>query len=263
MTAPTTSTATPRSAAGRVPSWPLLLLAAPAFVAIWSGWVGLGELTGFGTVRPLPGIWPGLELDTTITLPIGVETYAAYATRAWLTPGVPDRARRFARTSAIGALALGALGQVAYHLMVAAEVTSAPWPITTAVSCLPVAVLGMGAALVHLLRAPGDKPDLAPAERPPLAAAGESSPVGRAPAGEPVGEPGEATTAPGDHHNADAEADLIARAREVIAAADGRPLGRRALARELGCTEHRARTVLDAASGNGGSAGPGAHTREA
>jgi len=147
--------------------------------------------------------------------------------------------------------------------MVAAEVTSAPWPITTAVSCLPVAVLGMGAALVHLLRAPGDKPDLAPAERPPLAAAGESSPVGRAPAGEPVGEPGEATTAPGDHHNADAEADLIARAREVIAAADGRPLGRRALARELGCTEHRARTVLDAASGNGGSAGPGAHTREA
>lgn len=73
MTASTTSTA-PAAAAGRVPSWPLLLLAAPAFVAIWSGWVGLGELTGFGTVRPLPGIWPGLELDTAITLPIGVET---------------------------------------------------------------------------------------------------------------------------------------------------------------------------------------------
>jgi len=253
MTASTTSTA-PAAAAGRVPSWPLLLLAAPAFVAIWSGWVGLGELTGFGTVRPLPGIWPGLERDTAITLPIGVETYAAYATRAWLTPGVPERARRFARTSAIGALALGALGQVAYHLMVAAEVTSAPWPITAAVSCLPVAVLGMGAALVHLLRTPGDEPTPAPAERPPLAAAGETSPVGRAPAGEPVGEPGPPTTAPGD----DEERDLMVRAREVLAAADGRPLGRRALARELGCTEHRARTVLDAVSGNGTSAARGA-----
>jgi len=165
MTASTTSTA-PAAAAGRVPSWPLLLLAAPAFVAIWSGWVGLGELTGFGTVRPLPGIWPGLELDTAITLPIGVETYAAYATRAWLTPGVPERARRFARTSAIGALALGALGQVAYHLMVAAEVTSAPWPITAAVSCLPVAVLGMGAALVHLLRTRATSPPRHPPSAP-------------------------------------------------------------------------------------------------
>jgi len=136
----------------QVPAWPLLLLAAPAFVAIWSGWVGLGELTGFGVVRPLPGIWPSLELNTAITLPIGVEAYAAYALKAWLTPGVPDRARRFARASAIGALVLGALGQVAYHLMVAAEVRTAPWQIITLVSCLPVAVLGMGAALVHLLR---------------------------------------------------------------------------------------------------------------
>jgi len=50
----------------------------------------------------------------------------------------------------------------------------------------------------------------------------------------------------------------MVRAREVLAAADGRPLGRRALARELGCTEHRARTVLDAVSGNGTSAARGA-----
>lgn len=35
-----------------VRSWVLLLLAAPAFVAIWSGWVGLGGLTGFGVVHP-------------------------------------------------------------------------------------------------------------------------------------------------------------------------------------------------------------------
>ncbi|WBB97280.1 ABC transporter permease [Solwaraspora sp. WMMA2080] len=139
---------------GRSPvrSWVLLLLAAPAFVAIWSGWVGLGELTGFGVVHPLPGIWDSLAVNTAITLPIGVEAYAAYALRAWLAPdGVPPRARRFAAWSAIGSLVLGAAGQVAYHLMESAGITAAPWWITTVVACLPVAVLGMGAALAHLL----------------------------------------------------------------------------------------------------------------
>jgi hypothetical protein len=70
----------------------------------------------------------------------------------WLSGSVPVRARRFARWSAVGALVLGAAGQVAYHLMTAAGVRSAPWQITTVVACLPVAVLGMGAALAHLLR---------------------------------------------------------------------------------------------------------------
>ncbi|GAA3352091.1 hypothetical protein [Saccharopolyspora gregorii] len=63
----------------------------------------------------------------------------------------PAPARRFARASALGSLGLGALGQIAYHLMTAAGMTAAPWWITTLVACLPVAVLGMGAALTHLL----------------------------------------------------------------------------------------------------------------
>ena len=135
-----------------VRSWPVVLLAAPAFVAIWSGWVGLGALTGFGLVHPLPGIADGFTLNSAITLLVGVETYAAYALRVWLATGVgaDDRARRFAKWSAIGALVLGAAGQVAYHLMIADHVTAAPWWITTAVSCLPVVVLGLGAALAHL-----------------------------------------------------------------------------------------------------------------
>ncbi|NIL59172.1 ABC transporter permease [Salinispora arenicola] len=132
--------------------WPVVLLALPAFVAVWSGWVGLGGLTGFGVVHPLPGIWDSLSLDTAITLPIGVETYGAYALYVWLSGRVPPRARRFAKWSAIASLLVGALGQVAYHLLVAAGVTVAPWWITTLVSCLPVAVLGMGAALAHLVR---------------------------------------------------------------------------------------------------------------
>ncbi|MCE0536003.1 helix-turn-helix domain-containing protein [Kineosporia rhizophila] len=132
-------------------AWPVLLLALPAFVAIWSGWVELGRLTGFGPVSPLPGIWDEATIDTAITLPIGVETYAAYAMYVWLALDVTERARRFACVSSIGSLVLGAAGQVAYHLMAAAGIERAPWPITALVACLPVAVLGMGAALAHLV----------------------------------------------------------------------------------------------------------------
>ncbi|MFG2037323.1 ABC transporter permease [Dactylosporangium sp. NPDC048998] len=134
-------------------SWPVWVLALPAFVAIWSGWVGLGELTGFGVVHPLPGIADGFSINTAITLPIGVETYAAYALAVWLSGAYSKSVRAFARWSAIGSLIFGAAGQVAYHLMTAAGITNAPWWITTAVACLPVAVLGMGAALAHLIHA--------------------------------------------------------------------------------------------------------------
>ncbi len=136
-------------------SWPLLILALPAAVAVWSGWVGIGRLTGFGEVHPLPGIWDSLHLDTAVTLPIGIEAYAAYALRAWLSASttVSARTRRFARWSATGSLALGMAGQVAYHLLTQAHSAHAPWGITTAVSCLPVLVLGMGAALAHMIRA--------------------------------------------------------------------------------------------------------------
>ncbi|MEU7174960.1 ABC transporter permease [Micromonospora tulbaghiae] len=145
-------TPTPAAPARRAVVWPVVLLALPAFVAIWSGWVGLGGLTGFGIVHPLPGIWDSFSINSAITLPIGVETYGAYALYVWLSGRVPAPALRFAKWSALGSLVVGALGQVAYHLLVAAGVTSAPWWITTAVACLPVAVLGMGAALAHLVR---------------------------------------------------------------------------------------------------------------
>ena len=135
-----------------LPRWPLYLIASPAAVAVWSGWVGLGTLCGFGMVHPLPGIADGFQINTAITLPVGVEAYGAYALRAWLTPGVSGTARRFARCSAIGSLALGMLGQVVYHLLSAAHATRAPWPVVVLVSCLPVVALGFGAALTHLLR---------------------------------------------------------------------------------------------------------------
>ena len=138
-----------------VRSWPLLVLALPAAITIWSGWVGIGEMTGFGIVHPLPGIWDSVHLNTAVTLPVGVEAYAAYALRAWLTASatISARTRRFARRSAAASLLLGMAGQVAYHLLTQAGISRAPWPVTTAVSCLPVLVLGTGAALAHLLHA--------------------------------------------------------------------------------------------------------------
>lgn len=143
-------TGTPRTGMRR---WPLYLIAAPAAVAVWSGWVGLGAMCGFGIIHPLPGIVGSFRLNTAITLPVGVEAYGAYALGAWLTPAVAETARTFARRSALGALALGMAGQVIYHLLAAAHAASAPWPVVVLVACLPVLTLGAGAALTHLLRA--------------------------------------------------------------------------------------------------------------
>jgi hypothetical protein len=92
-------------------SWPLLVLAVPAVAEVWSGWVGIAQKTGFGLVSPLPGICPSLRLDTAVTLPVGVEAYAAFAMRAWLAGGhsVSPRTRRFAKWSAIFSLVISSL----------------------------------------------------------------------------------------------------------------------------------------------------------
>ena len=140
---------TPDSSDKRVKIWPLYLLMLPAFVAVWSGWVGIGELTGFGTVNLLPGIVDA-EINTAITLPIGLEAYAAYALYVWLSGNASDKATRFAKFSSITALCVGGSGQIAYHLMAAAGVSTAPWWITAGVSCIPVAVVGMAAGLAHV-----------------------------------------------------------------------------------------------------------------
>jgi hypothetical protein len=187
-----------------MPRWPLFLIAAPAAVAVWSGWVGLGGMCGFGPVHLLPGIADGFVINTAITLPVGVEAYGAYALGAWLAPGgVPPTARKFARRSAVGALALGMAGQVIYHLLAAAHATRAPWPVVVLVSCMPVVTLGFGAALTHLLRAPGPGPASAgvtapeppPATAPALngrvhPAAAPAPVLAGAPGAHPAGAPG-------------------------------------------------------------------------
>lgn len=176
--------------------WPLFFIASPAAVAIWSGWVALGAMCGFGPVNLLPGIGGGFTLNTAITLPIGVEAYGAFALGAWLLPGTPPRARKFAMRSAIGSLVLGMTGQVIYHLLAAAHATRAPWPVTVVVACMPVATLGFGAALAHLMHseiksadAPethlAPVPEVHPPTEPESAPQGVPEPRPSAPAGVP------------------------------------------------------------------------------
>ena len=233
-----------------VRSWPLLVLAVPAAAEVWSGWAGIAQKTGFGLVSPLPGIWPWLHLDTAITLPVGVEAYAAYALRAWLARDqvISARTRRFAKWSAVCSFALGMAGQVAYHLMTQAGMDRAPWPVTTVVSCLPVLVLAMGTALAHLLRTDAEATE-APGSRagPPAVPRSTSQPV-QEKAGAVRNEPGggrdrsasrdhagpgpgprrgRGITGPGPRpaHGQAEQARIVARRL----AAGGRPVSRRAL----------------------------------
>lgn len=128
-------------------------IAAAAFVATWGGWVGLGEMTGFGEQNLLPGFvktgdWATVNL--VITLPLMVESYAAYAMNVWFSTSSSRRARAFAGVSSVASLILAATGQISFHVLESKHVSTAPVWLTGLVAVLPVLVLGMAAAL-HLL----------------------------------------------------------------------------------------------------------------
>ncbi|WP_156935408.1 hypothetical protein [Pseudonocardia spinosispora] len=147
-----TITKTPEKTRAAARRWPLWVLAVPAAVSIWAGWVGLGGMCGFGVVKLLPGIADRVELNTAITLPIGMEAYSAYALGAWLSSRtLSAKARSFAKWSAFASLGLGLVGQVVYHLLTKWGYVTAPVAVVVFVACLPVFVLGAGAALHHLL----------------------------------------------------------------------------------------------------------------
>lgn len=129
----------------------LYIIAASAGIAIWSGWVGLGGMSGYGPVHPLPGISDRFVINAAIGLPLGMEAFAAIALKVWIAGSHSDRTRNYAKRSTIVSLCVGSAGQVAYHLLVAFHASSAPWLIVTGVAVLPVAVLGMAAGLAHLV----------------------------------------------------------------------------------------------------------------
>jgi len=229
-----------------VRSWPLLVLAAPAVAEVWSGWVGIAQKTRFGLVSPLPGILPSLHLDTSITLPVGVEAYAAYALRAWLAGenSIGDRTRRFAKWSAICSFALGMAGAGGL------PPAGSGWDGACAVADHHDRVLpagpgaGHGTTLAHVLRADaaprhGTK---GPAAGRPLTRSREDqagpSPDQTASAGTPAGTGPPARTAavprqdhrPGPRTNAPGQTET-GQARLIASrlAAAGKPVSRRAL----------------------------------
>jgi hypothetical protein len=153
--------------ARRYPRWPIAFIALPSAALCWSGWIGLAAMCGFGVVHPLQGVWDALRINTAILLPIGVEAYAAYALGAWLTHRqVPKRARTFAVRSAIGALALGWVGQASYHILAAHHTTTAPWYVILPVTLALVCTIGFGVTLGHMLHPPAAAPRTAPTPRP-------------------------------------------------------------------------------------------------
>ena len=132
----------------------ILAISLSAFTAVWGGWVGLGRMVGFGKVNLLPGFvadggWA--TIDLAITLPIGIEAYAASALYVAVAGLVRGGSRWFAGSSAGLSLALGAFGQAAYHVLDAQGRTVAPEWIVVFVSVLPVVVLGMAGVLLHLV----------------------------------------------------------------------------------------------------------------
>jgi hypothetical protein len=133
--------------------WPLLVIGLGAAVAVWSGWVGLGALTGFGEVQLLPGLLPAVRINTAVVLPLSVEAYGAYALHVWLNSAtLAARTRNYAAVSSIASLAIGVAAQAVYHLMSAAHVTTAPPAVTVLVASVPVVVLGLATALARLVR---------------------------------------------------------------------------------------------------------------
>jgi hypothetical protein len=136
-------------------NWPLILIGLPAAVVVWSGWIGLGELCGFTDANVTGGLFHW-KVNICLALPIGVEAYAAYALKAALLPGGTAEtimAKRFARSSAIGALILSVIAQAAYHVMAADHDKRAPALLVIFVSMLPVVAIGMGATLAHMIHA--------------------------------------------------------------------------------------------------------------
>jgi hypothetical protein len=128
-------------------------------------------MSGFGVVHPLPGIADGVELNSSITLPIGIEAYSAYAFGTWLsTKPMRREARRFAMVSAVIAQGLGLAGQIIYHVLTAQGYHQAPLFVVGFVSCLPVLVFFAAAVLHHLTRDAGvDEAKPANTEAPAIA----------------------------------------------------------------------------------------------
>jgi hypothetical protein len=124
----------------------MTIAAVSAAVASFTGLYGLATVAGW----PVRLAW---------LLPITIDAHAMTSARVWLASTTRSAAaRRFARTNALGAIAMSITGNAAYHA-VGAGLIDLSGPIVVLVGAVPAAVLGLTAHL-HALRSRIDAPPL-------------------------------------------------------------------------------------------------------
>lgn len=127
----------------------------PARVRDW--WVTLGigisavsaAVSSFAGLRGL-AVAAGWPVWLAWLLPSTIDAYGMTATRVWLAGSTGSaRARRFARTNAVGAIGLSVAGNASYHL-IAVHLVAVTWTVVVAVGAVPALVLGLVAHLAVL-----------------------------------------------------------------------------------------------------------------
>jgi hypothetical protein len=205
----------------------------------------VGSFAGLRSLATATG-WPDVLAPL---LPVAIDTYAATASRAWLSQSTRSRrARRFARWNAIGAIGLSVLGNSAAHL-ISTGVVAVTWPVVLAVGAVPPTVLGLLAHLAALLQTQdearasstdGSTARTANSAPSALPRAGEDEAV----PGRPDQDEGQDGAAAGQDEESD---ELLAAARDADAAhraSHGKPITRDELRRTLRVSTERATTLL-------------------
>lgn|SRR2546423_7593233 len=120
-------------------------------------WVSLGMfvsataalLSSFDGLRSL-AVAAGWGVYMAPLLPLTVDAYAMTATRVWLADSTSSaRARRFARSNAVGAIGMSLAGNATWHL-IGAHLLGVGWLIVVLVGAVPPAVLGLVSHLAVL-----------------------------------------------------------------------------------------------------------------
>ena len=121
----------------------------------------------FGALRGT-ALLAGWSPDMSPLLPVTVDATAVVASRVWLSPDTSaEKARRFARAVALGAIAVSLLGNGIYHLAQAGYLRPGVWLVIGAGGISPLAL----AVVAHLAVLRGAVPEPDPAEERAVPAA--------------------------------------------------------------------------------------------
>lgn len=184
---------------------------------------GLADTVGFREVvfGVLPTAW---------LLPVTIDAAGIVAARVWLRGSAPAVAVEYARKLTWACIASSIVGNAGQHVM-AEFAIDPPWWVVVLVTAIPAATLGAVVHLGHLVRRQpgGDSQASTGAQSTQASTEIPETPeipeVPESPERQPAGDAGD---------------ELVAKARELVAAGAGRPK----LVKELAVTPHRARQLI-------------------